>query len=293
MKELKGTGVALATPMHSDGRIDFTGLDNLVNYVIDGGVNYLVVLGTTGESATLNADEKNAVLEAVKESNNGRLPIVLGIGGNNTTEVEKQLKSLDTSGLTAILSVSPYYNKPTQEGIYRHYKRLAECSPLPIILYNVPGRTGSNISSATTLKLANEFDNIVAVKEASGDMEQIMEIIRDKPSHFEVISGDDALTLPILAVGGYGVISVVGQAFPNTFSEMVSYGLSRKMKKANEKHYQLLHATQLLFAEGNPGGLKSALKIRGICKEHVRLPLYKVSKSLENKIAVEIDRIGE
>lgn len=291
MKKLKGTGVALVTPFKKDMRIDFNSLDRLVNHCIDGGVEYLVVLGTTGESATLNKDEKRAVLETVKESNNCRLPIVLGIGGNDTMEVERNFRDQDFEGITAILSVSPYYNKPTQKGIQKHYFYLADRAPRPIIMYNVPGRTASNMTAETTLALA-EHQNIVAVKEASGDMGQIMEIIAHKPDGFEVISGDDALTTSIIFAGGHGVISVAGQAFPVPFTNMVRAALSKKVKKANQDHYKLWDVTELLYKEGNPAGVKMALHLQGITEPHVRMPLISASSSLKKSMEDAMSAAG-
>jgi len=289
MKE--GTGVALVTPFKSDGSVDYNGLANLVEHCINGGVEYLVVLGTTGESATLNKNEKKEVLNKVVAVNNGRLPIVLGIGGNNTMEVVANIQQADLSKIYAILSVSPFYNKPTQEGIYQHYKVVAEASPLPIILYNVPGRTASNIAASTTLRLAKDFKNIIAIKEASGDMEQIMEIINNKPEGFEVISGDDNLTFPMIALGAKGVISVSGQGIPSVFSQMVRDALANKVEEARMGHYALFTFTKMLFAEGNPGGIKAALKIQGVCEDHLRLPLWKISTDLRMKIEDEIKKI--
>lgn len=290
-KMIEGTGVALVTPFLKDGQIDFGGLTNLVEHCIKGGVEYLVVMGTTGESATLNKAEKEAVLQHVIKINNGRLPIVLGVGGNNTAEVVSAFKTTDFTGVWGILSVSPYYNKPTQEGIYQHYKALAAATDLPIILYNVPGRTASNIAAKTTIRLATDFKNIVAVKEASGDMEQIMEIINNKPEGFEVISGDDNLTLPMLALGGKGVISVSGQGLPSIFTQMVRDGLAGKMENARIAHYKLFDFTRYLFAEGNPGGIKAALQIQGVCGDHVRLPLWKISDALRANIEKEVNRL--
>lgn len=291
MKKLKGTGVALVTPFRKDKRIDFSALDRLVKHCTAGGVEYLVVLGTTGESATLNKDEKRAVLETVKESNEGNLPIVLGIGGNDTHEVERQIRDQDFEGVSAILSVSPYYNKPTQQGIISHYTYLADHAPLPIIMYNVPGRTGSNMTAETTLALA-EHGNIAAIKEASGDLAQVMEVIAYKPKGFEVISGDDALTSLIIYAGGHGVISVAGQAFPEPFTHMVRSALSRKVKKANLEHYRLWKLMDLLFQEGNPAGVKMALHLQDIMEPHVRLPLVAASEELRNTLDAELKRAG-
>lgn len=284
MKQFKGTGVAIVTPFREDGSIDFKCLDKLVNHLIDGKVEYLVVMGTTGESVTLSKDEKNAVVNAVIDTAEGRVPIVLGIGGNSTQSVLNSIAEQDFEGIDAILSVSPYYNKPSQRGIYEHYKMIAGASPVPVILYNVPGRTSSNITAETTLKLAHDFDNIIAVKEASGNLEQCMEIIKNKPKNFLVISGDDTLTLPIIASGGDGVISVTANSFPEDFSEMVRLALKGKMKGARELHYKLFDIMKWHFADGNPGGVKASLNALGICKERVRLPLVPVNEDVRKKI---------
>ncbi len=284
MEKFKGLGVALVTPFLDNGGVDMAGLQRLIEHNIKNGTDYLVVQGTTGESATLTAEEKRSVLDFVIEVNNGRKPIVLGIGGNNTTAVAQALTDLDPTGIDGILSVSPYYNKPSQEGIYQHYKKLNEVTPLPIILYNVPGRTSSNVTASTTLRIAKELKNIVAVKEASGNLEQIMEIIMHKPKGFLVLSGDDALTLPHIAVGGDGVISVVGNAFPKRFSRMVHAALEGDLAAAKADHYDLLEIIPMLFAEGNPAGVKRVLATLGICRENLRLPLVPVSKGLGEKL---------
>lgn len=283
-KQLRGTGVALVTPFHSDGSIDFNCFKKLIDHVIIGGVEYLVPLGTTGESVTLNKDEKQAVLNFVLEVNEGRLPVVLGLGGNNTRDIVEQLNKLDTEGLTAILSVSPYYNKPSQRGIYEHYKMIANNSPLPVILYNVPPRTGSNIAAETTLQLAGEVKNIIGVKEASGNMEQCMQIINNKPKDFLVVSGEDNLTLPLIACGFDGVISVVGNDYPKEFSNMVRAALQNDFDNARKLHYQLMEITKMLFAEGSPAGIKEVLRLKNICQPHLRLPLVGVSDKLQNEM---------
>ncbi len=290
MKNLIGTGVALITPFNAQHQIDFNALERHISHCIEGGVEYLVVMGTTGENATLSAAEKNQVLAAAKEANNGRVPLVYGIGGSNTAQLVETIEITNLEGVSAILSVSPYYNKPTQEGIYQHYKTLSEAAPLPIILYNVPGRTGSNISAETTLRLARDFDNIIGIKEASGDLEQVMEIINQRPEGFLVISGEDNLTLPIIASGGDGVISVSGQAFPSVFTEMVRNALAGEIKTAQKLHYRLFEVTKLLFAEGNPGGVKAALDLQKICEPYLRQPLWKVSQGLREAIADEIEK---
>ena len=282
--QFKGLGVAMVTPFDVNGKIDFDALEKFTEFLIERGVDYLVVQGTTGESPVLNHDEKQQVLDTVAKVNNKRLPVVFGIGGNNTAKVLEDLKSYNLSQVDAILSASPYYNKPTQNGIYAHYAAMAEATDLPIILYNVPGRTASNIAAITTVKLAKDHDNIIAVKEASGNMEQIMEIIQNKPDDFLVISGDDALTQPIIAAGGDGVISVVGNAFPSQFSNMVNATLSDDMKKSREYHYAVLPIIGKLFAEGNPGGIKEALKELNLMEAYMRLPLVNVSRELKEDI---------
>ncbi len=289
MKELSGTGVAMVTPFNADGTVNFNHLSKLTEHLINGGVEYLVVMGTTAESATLSDTEKKAVLKCVMDTNANRLPIVLGVGGNNTADVCNQLTQLDTTGLTAILSVSPFYNKPTQDGIYAHYKAVSAASPLPIILYNVPGRTGSNVLATTTLRIANDFNNVVAVKEASGDLEQCMAIIKNRPDGFLVISGDDSLSLPIIASGGDGVISVVANAFPQQYSDLIRAALSNQFSEARRWQYKLLDIIDLLFSEGNPAGVKCALNLLDVCDPHVRLPLLEASSELRTKLKQEID----
>lgn len=292
MNNLRGTGVAMVTPFRKDGGVDFRALTALTEHLVKGKVEYLVVLGTTGESVTLSKDEKQAVLNCVLEANDGRLPVVLGVGGNNTGEICKELNNLDTTGLKAILSVSPYYNKPTQRGIYEHYRTVAGASPLPVILYNVPGRTGSNMLAETTLQLAIEVPNILAVKEASGNMEQVMRIIRDRPKGFLVISGDDALTMPMIAAGADGVISVIANAFAKEFSNMVRASLAGELDKARKGHYQLFDAMQAIFAEGNPGGIKAILNHMNLCENKLRLPLVPVSRALQTRLSELTNRIN-
>lgn len=290
-KKLSGTGVAIVTPFHKYGTIDFTALGRLVEHVITGGVDYIVVLGTTGENATLSKDEKNAVIDFVIETTNKRVPIVLGAGGNNTQEVINFIRSISFEGIDAILSVAPYYNKPQQKGLFLHYKAIAAASPVPVILYNVPGRTSVNLSAETTLKLAREIDNIVAVKEASGNMEQVMEIIAHKPTDFLVLSGDDALTLSLLAMGADGVISVVANAFPQQFSDMVRFGRKGQMEQARKMHYLLFSFIKTLFVDGNPAGVKAALDVMGIMQNNLRLPLAKVNKSVYFTLKEQIAQI--
>ncbi len=284
-----GVGVALVTPFKQDLSIDFDALRKLVRYQIENGTDYLVVQGTTGESPVLSAEEKMQVLQTVIDENAGKLKIVYGIGGNNTTDVVQKIKNVP-AGVDGILSVSPYYNKPTQNGIYEHYKHIAEASSLPVILYNVPGRTGSNVFPETTLRLA-ELDAIVAVKEASGNMEQIMQIIRRRKPEFTVLSGDDALTMPLIAAGADGVISVVANAFPKAFSEMTHSALKGDIVRSRELHYRLLGITGMFFEEGNPGGVKESLFHQGIMDAYLRLPLVGVSDQLKNRIISETDQL--
>jgi 4-hydroxy-tetrahydrodipicolinate synthase len=291
MNKFYGTGIALITPFQADGQVDYDGLKNLINYVIDGGVEYLVVLGTTGESVTLTSDEKKKIWAFATEVNHNRVPLMAGIGGNNTAEVIEELKQFDTNGYSAILSASPNYNKPTQEGIYQHYKAIAQNSPLPVMLYNVPGRTGSNISADTTIRLANDFKNIIGIKEASGNFEQFNQIARDKPEDFLLISGDDAVALPMMAIGGAGVISVIGNALPRQLSDMIRIALKGDFKGAQKGHYALVEFTRLMFVEGNPAGVKTALKQLGVCGDTLRLPLVQVSDYTAQQIISETQKI--
>ena len=283
--KFKGTGVALVTPFLDNGKVDLRSLTKLVNHVIKGKVEYLVALGTTGESVTLLKEEKAAVVQHIIESAGKRVPVVLGLGGNNTNEILHSLGTYDFKGIDAILSVSPYYNKPSQRGIYEHYKAIAEASPVPIILYNVPGRTSSNMVADTTLQLAHDFKKIIAVKEASGNLEQCMRIIKNRPKDFLVISGDDALTLPIIACGGDGVISVVANAWAKDFSELTRQALDGNFDRARKLHYKLTDIIEQLFADGNPGGIKAALSLMKICPDNVRLPLVNVNPAVQEKIA--------
>lgn len=284
MKHFYGTGVALITPFDSDNQVDYTALEELVKYQIENGVNYLVVLGTTAETPTLSNDEQQKIVKFIIEVNNKRLPLVLGIGNNNTAEVVKNIQKVNTNEIDAILSVSPCYNKPSQEGIYQHFKAIAEASPLPIILYNVPSRTGTNMSPETTIRLANDFENIIGIKEAAGDFEQVLELIRTKPKDFLVISGEDKLSLPLVLAGGAGVISVLGQGFPKQFCKMIHLGLQSKVKEAYDLFYKLSPAMDLIFEEGNPVGIKSLLNVLEICGKNVRLPLVNVSGGLQQKL---------
>ncbi len=272
-KNLRGTGVAIVTPFDKKGNVDTKALTAIVKHLHDGKVEYIVVLGTTGESVTLSKEEKKLVTDTVIKANGNKLPLVLGIGGNNTQEVVETIQKTDLKHFEAILSVAPYYNKPNQEGYYQHYKAVSKATKKDIILYNVPGRTGSNVTWETQVRIAKDFKNIVATKEASGNMEQIMKIIKNKPKGFMVISGDDNLTLPIIAAGGDGVISVVANAFPKDYSEMVRLSLKYKFDEAQKLHYGLIDITDQLFADGNPGGIKFALNLLKKCETYVRLPL--------------------
>ncbi len=285
MKQLLGTGVALITPFNKDLSIDVEGLGRIVNYCIEGGVEYLVVLGTTGESVTLSSVEKELVINTVIKYNDGRLPLVLGVGGNNTASIVEELKLINPDSFDAILSVSPYYNKPTQEGIYQHFKAISQASPVPVILYNVPGRTGSNMLPSTVFRLANDFNNIVAIKEASGDMAQVMTLIKGKPNDFLVISGDDITALPTVLAGGSGVISVLGQGLPTKFSNMIRFGLDGRPDDAYQLHYEMQDLMGHIFLEGNPAGIKSVFEILGISNSIVRLPLVEATNGLKEKIA--------
>lgn len=293
MQSLIGTGVALVTPFKQDFSIDTEALKRIVNFSIDGGIEYLVVLGTTAENATLSPDENELVIRTVIEANNGTLPLVLGVGGNNTLKVVEELKTRDLSAFAAILSVSPYYNKPTQEGIYQHFKAVAEASPIPVILYNVPGRTASNMLPSTVLSLANDFENIVAIKEAAGDIVQAMQLIKDKPKDFLVISGDDMIALPMVLAGGAGVISVIGQGFPKEFSEMIRLGLNRKVDEAFKSQYLLTDCINMIFEQGNPAGIKQVFLSLGISENTVRLPLVKVDDSLASRIDQFVKKVNK
>ena len=284
MNKFIGTGVALITPFKSDLSVDVEALENLVEDQIANGIDYLVVLGTTAESATLNNEEKQLVIDTIVQANKKRLPLVLGIGGNNTAALVEELKSTDLTAFDAVLSVSPYYNKPTQEGIFQHYKALAAVSPKPLIIYNVPGRTSSNILPATVQRLAKEVPNIIGIKEAAGDMVQAMKLISLVPKEFLVISGDDMITLPMVLAGGHGVISVIAQGFPEEFSNMVRLGLEGKVKEAYILHYKVAPSIDMIFAEGNPAGIKSLLNSKNMVESVLRLPLVPASEKLKAEI---------
>ncbi|MEC7265277.1 MAG: 4-hydroxy-tetrahydrodipicolinate synthase [Bacteroidota bacterium] len=293
MEQLLGTGVALVTPFKDNLSVDVAALERIVEYCVQGGVDYLVVLGTTAESATLSKSEKQLVVDVVIRANSGRLPLVLGIGGNNTMALVEELKTTDLSEFEAVLSVSPYYNKPTQEGIFRHFKVLAEVSPKPIILYNVPSRTGSNMLAETTLRLAHEVPNIVAIKEACGDMVQIDKIIKNKPEGFMVISGDDITALPTVLAGGAGVISVLGQGLPSQMSDMIRLGLKGDSEEAYKIHHRLSPLMNQIFEEGNPAGIKSVFENLGLAGATVRLPLVEASAALGNKIGLSLKALDK
>lgn len=286
MKNLKGTGVALVTPFKSDKSVDVEALVKIVQFQIENGIDYLVVLGTTAESATLSEKEKSLVLKTVLEANQGKLAVVLGMGSNNTLSLVEEIKAQDFEGIDAILSVSPYYNKPTQEGIYQHFKAVANASEVPVILYNVPGRTSSNMEVSTVVRLANEFENIIGIKEAKGDIVQAMNLIKDTPEGFLVISGDDMITLPMILAGGAGVISVIAEGFPKLFSDMVRFGLEREADKAFKLHYQIAPAIDMIFEQGNPAGIKAVFAQRGLAANELRLPLVPVSEDLANRLKI-------
>jgi len=288
--KLRGTGIALVTPFLENKAVDYAGLERLINHCINGGVEYLVTLGTTGESVVLNHKEKQDIIDFTAKIVAKRVPLLGGFGGNDTMQVIEDIKNYDTSALDGILSASPSYNKPSQEGIYQHYKAIAESTELPILLYNVPGRTSKNMEASTTLRLAKDFKNIIGIKEASGNLEQCMQIVKHRPEGFLVISGDDNLTLPMLSFGCEGVISVVGQAVPKPFSGMVRAALAGDYKLAKDLHFKCMDLTNLLFEENNPAGIKAALKAIAICEEDMRLPNVPVNRKLAERIASEMKK---
>ncbi|WP_374951614.1 4-hydroxy-tetrahydrodipicolinate synthase [Mucilaginibacter sp.] len=292
MNKFHGTGVAVVTPFQANGQVDYPALQALIDHLVDGGIEYLVSLGTTGESATLSKDEKKQVWEFTAKAVNKRLPLVAGIGGNNTHETVAEIKAFNLDGYDAILSASPHYNKPTQEGIYQHYKAIAEAAPLPVILYNVPSRTGSSVSAETTVRLAKDFKNIIGIKEASGNFDLLNQLMRDKPEDFLVISGDDPISLQMIAMGAVGVISVVGNAVPRQFSDMIRLCLGGDYKAAHPAHYSMIEFTRLMFTEGSPAGVKTALKHLNVCGDTVRLPLVQVSEGTAQQIKEQIAAIG-
>lgn len=289
MKRFRGTGVAIVTPFKSDSSIDFSALGRVINHVIKGGVNYIVAMGTTGETPTLTKDEKQAIISYVMETVDSRVPVVIGIGGNSTHEVINSIREMELEGVDGILSVSPYYNKPSQRGIFQHFKAIANSSPLPVIIYNVPTRTSSNITSDTCLELAHECENIIAVKEASGDIAQIMRIMRGKPENFLVISGDDMMTLPVIAAGGAGVISVLANAYPAECSELVNNALKNNFKAAREIQFGFMESIELLFADGNPSGVKAFLNVMNLCQNNLRLPLVPVNRTIYSRIQKAVE----
>lgn len=284
MQSLIGTGVALVTPFNDDHSIDHKALAGIVEFNIENGTDYLVICGTTGESVTISRSEKLEIITTIKDINKNRLPLVLGIGGNNTADIIEEINSTDLSSFSAILSVAPYYSKPTQEGFYQHFKAISQVSPIPIILYNVPGRTAKNMLPETTLRLARDFDNIAAVKEAGNNSQQYLELLKNKPEDFLVISGDDDLALGAVLAGGAGVISVIGQAFPKEFSKMIKLGLEGNAKASYDIHYKLMDIIALIFSENNPAGIKAVLSSLGLCRAVVRLPLVEASPDLKRKI---------
>lgn len=293
MKKFRGTGVAIITPFKNDYSIDFAALGRVINHVINGGVNYIVAMGTTGEPVTLTKDEKKALISYVVEVIDNRVPLIVGLGGNNTQEVINLVRHSNLTGVDGILSVAPYYNKPSQKGLFQHFKAIATSSSLPVIIYNVPGRTSCNISSETCLELAHSCENIVAVKEASGDISQIMKIIKGKPENFSVISGDDMMTIPIIAAGGIGAISVLANAFPAQTSELITNALKSNFKTAREIQFRFIEMTDLLFADGNPSGIKAMLNILNICQNILRLPLVPVSRTVYSRIQKAIEEVNK
>jgi 4-hydroxy-tetrahydrodipicolinate synthase len=293
MRKFKGTGVAIVTPFRNDSSIDFAAFGRVINHVINGGVNYIVAMGTTGESVTLSRDEKKALISFIVEAIDNRVPLVVGVGGNNTQEVINFIRQSDLCGVDGLLSVAPYYNKPNQRGLIQHFKSIATCSPVPVILYNVPSRTCSNITSDTCLELAHENENIVAIKEASGDLSQIMRIIKGKPEHFSVISGDDMMTIPIISLGGSGVISVLANAFPAQCSELVNHALKNNFKSAREIQFRFMEMIDLLFIDGNPAGVKAMLNIMNLCNNNLRLPLVPVNRTYHTRIQKAIEEVSK
>ena len=292
MDKFRGTGVAIVTPFKNDSSIDFKSLGRLVDHLINNNIDYLVVLGTTGESVTQSEDEKRAVIDHVLEINNGKVPVVVGMGGNCTMEIVDKITKNRFDGIDGILSVAPFYNKPSQRGLYYHFKTIAGASPVPVIMYNIPGRTSINIEADTTISLANDVRNIVAVKEASGNIDQIMQIIKNTPPDFQIISGDDAITLPVISIGGSGVISVLANAYPGEWSDMVNYALKNNFQAAREIHYKFVDLINLLFADGNPAGIKATLNHLGLVQNQLRLPLTPVSRQVYNQIKQAIEEVS-
>ncbi len=292
MTKFYGTGVAIITPFNEDGSVDHNALSNLVDYNIENGTNYIVISGTTGESVTIKKQEKQDIIQTIIQATNNRVPLVLGIGGNNTAAIIEEINATDLTNIDALLSVSPYYSKPTQEGIYQHFKAISEASPVDVILYNVPGRTSSNMLPETTLRLARDFENIIAVKEAGNNVHQYLKLLRDKPDDFLVISGDDDLVLGVVLAGGAGVISVLGQALPKKFTKMINLGLEGKAKEAYEIHFDLMDITSLIFSENNPAGIKATLETLNLSRADVRLPLVEATDELKNKIRAALEKLN-
>jgi 4-hydroxy-tetrahydrodipicolinate synthase len=291
-EKFTGTGVAIVTPFHADGSIDWSSFEKVINHIIDGKCEYLVVLGTTGESATIHGMEKQEVFSFVNKINGGRVGLIAGIGGNDTHEVIEGFKTFDLTGYDAILSVSPYYNKPNQEGLFQHYKALDVATPLPVMMYNVPSRTGMNVTGETQVRIANECKNIFATKEASGDFAQINYIIKNKPADFMVISGDDPITLQMIAAGAEGLVSVVANAYPKDYSEMVRLCLAGKFDEAQKLHYKYIEIIASMFAEGSPSGVKAYMCEMGLCGNYFRLPIWPVSEKHHTKIKELMKRIN-
>jgi 4-hydroxy-tetrahydrodipicolinate synthase len=292
MNEIQGHGVAMITPFKENGSIDFDALPSIIDHLIDGGVDYLVVLGTTAETATLSKTEKIELVEKIIEINSGRLPLVLGMGGNDTQQVLEMFDWFDLNFFTAILSVAPYYNKPNQEGLYQHYKAISKHSILPVILYNVPSRTGTNIAPDTVARLANDFENIVAVKEAAGDFQQAQTLIKICPPEFLILSGDDEMSLPMILAGARGVISVIGNAIPTIYSDIIQQGLDGNVKNAYQDQYRILDLIRMIYVEGNPTGIKVLMSTLGLCENHLRLPLVSASESLTNQLKAELQKLN-
>jgi 4-hydroxy-tetrahydrodipicolinate synthase len=292
LEKFRGTGTAIVTPFHKDGNVDFKSFQNLIEFQIGNKVEYIVFLGTTGESVTLNNDERCAIINFAVEMVDKRVPVVVGIGGNNTQEIENTIRQTSFDGIDAVLSVSPYYNRPQQRGIYYHYKTLAAICPVPIIMYNVPSRTGSNITADTCLQIANDVPGVIGIKEASQNLSQCSKIIKYKPDNFLVISGNDDLALPFMAIGGDGVISVISNAFPKEFSQMIRYCLSNDFVSARQIHFMLVDIIEAIYADGSPSGIKAALNMKGLCQNALRLPLVKINKALSNQISTILNEMN-
>lgn len=292
INKFKGTGVAIVTPFNESGEVDYLSFEKIINHTVNGGVEFIVVLGTTGEASTLTLPEQKELIGYSIKKIDGRVPLVVGIGGNSTAQVVHKFSEYSFERIDAVLSVSPYYNKPNQEGIYRHFREVADASPVPVIIYNVPGRTGSNISAATCLRLASDCSKIIGIKEASANFDQIYTILKKRPKNFLTLSGDDGLTLPLLSAGADGVISVVANAYPKEFSDMVRFGLAGAFDKARPLHFKLIELINTLFIDGSPGGIKAVLELKNLCKNYLRLPLVGVNEETYNKIKMVVELIG-